>query len=820
MGGKKASKAVLPIEGMHCASCAVRIEEALRDSEGIRQAVVNFAEEKAYVDYDAGVTGVEKMRKTVETLGYGVRSDLLRTRFSVGGMHCASCAARIENALSSVRGIERAYVNLATERATIDYHGGEVSLGEIARVVEDAGYEVLEEGGLDAGGNEDKAKDARRRMITAWAFTAPGMLLMFMRMFAGLSWPGGITLDLVTIAIAVIVVFGAGWKTVRAAAVAVSHRSATMDVLIALGTLVSLATGVASLFLNVANFAGISSMIMAFHLTGRSIEAAAKGRASQAVKKLLELGAKTATVLDGESEKRIPAWALKKGDIMVVRPGEKIPTDGVVVDGEGEIDESMATGESMPVVRKKQDEVIGGTVDLDGLFKVRVTKIGEETFLSQVVRMVEECQGSKVPIQRFADRVTARFVPAVLILAGITFLVWILFPSLVSPVTAWGAGFLPWVPAGLDPVTRALFACVAVLVIACPCALGLATPTALMVGSGLGAAGGILIKNGEAVQLLKDIDAVVFDKTGTLTVGRLRVTDVLPVNGFDVDRVVSLAASAESGSEHPAGRAIVRHAQERGIGTEKPERFRTVRGRGVRARVGGSELLVGSRTFMTENGVDIKTLLQWLRTLEGERKTTMVVARDNEAVGVIAMQDVLKPGAKRAVEEIERMGIKTVMVTGDNKETAAAIARQAGVKRVVAGVLPEGKVDAVRALQEEYGVVAMVGDGINDAPALSQADVGIAIGTGTDIAIEASDVTLVRGDLEGVVSAVRLSKAIFRKIQQNLFWAFFYNLCLLPLAALGIIPPMAAAAAMAFSSVSVVSNSLLLRRSVSLSQAA
>ncbi len=811
MEGQEAKKAVLSIEGMHCASCAVRIEEALKNTKGISAAVVNFAGEKAYVDYDAGVTGIEDMRKTLETFGYGVRPDLRRMRLRIGGMHCASCAARIEEALSAVSGVDRAYVNLATERVTVDYHDSEVTIGEIAHVVEGVGYEVLEEGGLDIDGDADGSRDVKRRMIWAWAFTAPGMLLMFMRMFFGVSWPGGIAFDLVTIGLAVPVVFVAGWKTIRAAMGAISHGSATMDVLIALGTLVSLATGVASLFLNVANFAGISAMIMAFHLTGRSVEAAAKGRASQAVRRLIELGVRTAVVIDKKAEKQIPAWALKKGDVMIVRPGEKIPTDGVVVEGEGEVDESMATGESMPVARIRGDELIGGTVDLDGLFKVRVTKIGEETFLSQVVRMVEECQGSKVPIQRFADRITARFVPAVLVLAGITFLLWILFPSLISQVTEWGAGFLPWVPVGLDPITKALFACVAVLVIACPCALGLATPTALMVGSGLGAANGILIKNGEAVQLLKDINAVVFDKTGTLTIGRLKVTDVLPVGDFNEESLLFLAASAESGSEHPAGRAIVRYAQEQGISTAEPEKFRAVRGRGVRATIGGSELLVGSRAFMAENTVDTETMTKELLNLEGEAKTTMVVAQDGKAVGTIALQDVLKPGARKAVEAVERMGIATIMVTGDNRETAEAIARQAGVKRVVAGVLPEGKVKTVRALQEEYGVVAMVGDGINDAPALTQADVGIAIGTGTEIAIEASDITLVRGDLEGVVSAVKLSKAIFRKIKQNLLWAFLYNLLAVPLAVLGLLHPVIAEVAMATSSISVVTNANLLR---------
>jgi len=597
----------------------------------------------------------------------------------------------------------------------------------------------------------------------------------------------------------------------KAAFRSISRWNANMDVLIALGTLVALATGIFSLFTGVANFAGISAMIMAFHLTGRSVEASAKGRASQATKRLLELGAKTAQVLTDGEERQIPAWALQEGDVMIVRPGEKIPTDGVVIEGDGSVDESMATGESMPVLKQVEDELIGGTVNLDGRLVVRATKVGEKTFLSQVVRMVEECQGSKVPIQKLADRITSRFVPVVLGLAGITFLVWLIFPSLVSPITAWGATFLPWVSPELDLVTRALFACVAVLVIACPCALGLATPTALMVGSGLGAANGILLKRGEAVQLLKEVGAVVFDKTGTITVGKPQVTDAVPEDGVEQERLIAIAAAAESGSEHPVGRAIVGHAEQKGIEFKQPGEFRGVRGKGVSAVVDGKRVFVGSRVFMTESGVDTAGMDSTILRLEKGAKTTMIVAHEGRPLGVIALQDVLKAGSREAVEELESMGIDTVMVTGDNKTTAEAIAQEVGVKKVLSGVLPEGKVEEVRKLQSSYGVVAMVGDGINDAPALTQADVGIAIGTGTDIAIEASDVTLVRGELGGVVSAVRLSRAIFRKIKQNLFWAFMYNLLAIPLAVLGLLHPVIAEAAMATSSVSVVTNANLLR---------
>jgi Cu+-exporting ATPase len=561
----------------------------------------------------------------------------------------------------------------------------------------------------------------------------------------------------------------------------------------------------------VANYGGVAAMIMAFHLTGRYIETAARGRTSQAIKKLLELGAKTARVLVDGEEREVPIDRVETGDVMVVRPGEKIPTDGVVVSGESSIDESMATGESMPVNRGPSDEVIGATVNQEGLLRVKATKVGRETFLSQVIRMVEECQGSKVPIQEFADRITAYFVPVILAVAGLTFAAWLIFPGALHPVTVWASGFIPWVNPDLGTLTAAIFAGVAVLVIACPCALGLATPTALMVGSGMGAQNGILIRKGEAIQLLKDARIVVFDKTGTITRGRPEVTDVLSMNGLTGEKLLAFVAGVESGSEHPVGTAVARRADERKIPVPEVVSFKAHRGKGVEGVIDGERVLVGSGAFLADRGLDLTSLEKDISRLESEAKTVMVASVDGGLAGLVAVADTLKEDSAEAVRMIEAMGIQTAMITGDNRRTAEAIARSAGISRVLAEVLPEGKVDEVRRLQEEGGVVAMVGDGINDAPALTQADVGIAIGTGTDIAIEASDVTLVRGDLLGVVSAVKLSKATFRKIKQNLFWAFFYNLIAIPAAVLGFLHPVIAEAAMATSSINVVTNANLLR---------
>jgi Cu+-exporting ATPase len=588
-----------------------------------------------------------------------------------------------------------------------------------------------------------------------------------------------------------------------------------MDTLIALGTGVALLTGPASFFIPVANYAGVAAMIMAFHLTGRYVEESAKGRASQAIRKLLELGAKTAFIERDGREIEVPIEDVQISDIMIVRPGEKIPTDGVIVYGESAVDESMATGESMPVNKHPGDEVIGATVNQEGLLKVEATRIGKDTFLSQVIKLVDECQGSKVPIQEFADKVTGVFVPIVIAIAALTVLAWVLLPGLMRTFVNAGT-FLPWVNPDLGVLTLAIISMVSVLVIACPCALGLATPTALMVGSGKGAENGILIRSGEAIQTFKDVHIVIFDKTGTITKGKPELTDLVGYGQWNgdggQDELLRLAGSVEKGSEHPLGRAIVERAEIKGLRLFEPKNFKALRGKGVSAVVGSQRVLVGSRRLMRENGIDPSPLEDDMVRLENEAKTAMLVSADNRLAGVVAVADTLKDDSANAINALHQMDIKTAMITGDNQRTAEAIAKEVGIDYVLAEVLPDGKVEEVQKLQQEFGLVAFVGDGINDAPALTQANVGIAIGTGTDIAIEASDVTLVRGELTGVVEAITLSRETFKKIKQNLFWAFFYNVVMIPLAVIGWMHPVLAEIAMATSSITVVGNANRLRK--------
>jgi len=738
------TKVTLPIDGMNCASCAVNIEKALQKKEGVLKATVNFAAEKAYVEYSPSITSVDKLKKTVRDTGYEV---------------------------------------ITKKDTAVDEKDGDIQ----------------------------KVVSARQRMWSSWGFTAPIMIWMAMEMFFGIVWPSRLVFDIGMIVLAAPALFIVGWPTLRSAFKAIGHGKANMDVLIAMGTSVSFITGFAAFFTPVANYAGIAAMIMSFHLTGRFMETAAKGRASQAIKKLLELGAKTARILVDGTEKEVAAEEVQVGNVMVVRPGEKIPTDGIIVEGESSIDESMATGESMPVNRCSSEEVIGATVNQEGLLKVKATKVGKDTFLSQVIKMVEECQGSKVPIQEFADRITSFFVPVVLGVAAVTFLIWLLFPGAFHPITVWASGFIPWVNPDTGTITAAIFASIAVLVIACPCALGLATPTALMVGSGIGAENGILIRQGEAIQTLKDVKIIVFDKTGTVTKGKPEITDVIPLNGFKKENLIYFGASAESGSEHPLGQAVVRFAEEKNILTGKISNFKAVRGKGIEAVIDRKNVLVGSKKFINEAGTDTAASKSEFERLEQEAKTVIFVAVEGKLSGMLAVADTLKDDSKKAIAELGSMGIETAMITGDNRLTAEAIAKRVGISRVLAEVLPDGKVDEIRRLQEEGGLVAMVGDGINDAPALKQANVGIAIGTGTDIAIEASDVTLVRGDLSSVVSAVKLSRATFKKIRQNLFWAYFYNTIAIPAAIFGFLHPVIAEAAMAMSSVNVVTNANLLR---------
>ena len=850
-----AKQVTLPIQGMTCASCVAHVAHGLEEVPGVAEVQVNLATENATVTFDNGAVPLTTLVQAVQETGYDVVTE--KVSLPIGGMTCASCVAHVEEALAKTPGVLNVSVNLATEKASVEYIPTVTGLPEFRRAVADVGYEVLptaeEKAEEDLSREVRKMQDARRRMILAWAFTGPIILWMLPEMLFALAWPNETVFKLGMLLLAVPVLFWVGQHTYVAAWRSSIHGAPNMDALIAMGTGASFLTGIATFLAPIPTYAGVAAMIMAFHLTGRYVEASAKGRASQAIRKLLELGAKTARILErienGEwREREVPIDEVQPGDVMVVRPGEKIPTDGVVVEGESAVDESMATGESMPVNKHPGDEVIGATVNQDGLLQVRATRVGKDTFLAQVVRMVEEAQGTKVPIQAFADRVTAVFVPIVIGVALLTFLAWFLFPDALRPVAEWAAGFLPWVNPSLNTFTLALITTVSVLVIACPCALGLATPTALMVGSGIGAENGILIRSGEAIQAMRDVRVVVFDKTGTLTKGKPEVTDQITNHESANDELLWWAASVEVGSEHPLGKAIVRRAEEQGIapsaslrtgpstglrtGLGELQDFQAVRGKGVQGTVDGKSVLVGSRTLLEEHGIlnpksqtpnpkIMPAMEDEMRRLEDEGKTAMLVAVDGELLGLLAVADTLKEDAVAAVRELRALGLQTAMITGDNQRTARAIARQVGIDHVLAEVLPEDKLLEVQRLQAELalssskgtgGLVAMVGDGINDAPALTQADVGIAIGTGTDIAIEAADITLVRGDLSGVVSAVKLSRATFNKVMQGLFWAFFYNVVMIPLAILGMMHPVLAEIAMATSSVTVVTNANLLRR--------
>jgi Cu+-exporting ATPase len=812
-------KVQIKISGMRCASCAQTIQKALSKAEGVTEARVNLTTETAYVEYDDEKTSKEKLREIIKNTGYDVTEGLETSTIRIGGMTCASCSQAITRSLIKTEGVKDANVNLATEKATVSFYLGKTSYAEIKKAIEDTGYQVLEREDKKARFEEEARREqkklavAKNKALISWALAIPIMLWMIPEMFFGVALPNVAIFNIGMIALAAPVLFIPGWATYRSAAKAVWHRNANMDVLIMLGTLASFLTGPPSFFTPLTNYAGVSAMIMSFHLTGRYVEAKAKGRASQAIRRLFELEAKTARILKDGKEFEVSVDDLEKGDVMVVRPGEKIPTDGIVEEGESGVDESMATGESMPVQKKRGDTVIGATINQRGLLKVKATKIGEETFLSQVIKMVEEAQGSKVPIQEFADRVTSYFVPMVLTLALATLVMWLAFPQVIGSVGVWASQFLPWVDPTLDVGSLAIFATVATLVIACPCALGLATPTVLMVGSGMGAENGVLIRRGEAIQTLKDVKVMVFDKTGTITKGQPEVTDIIPAKGYSKKEVLRFAASVEKGSEHPLAEAIINKAKAEGLELSKLERFEAVTGRGIKAEVKGQSIvLVGNKKLMDESEIDYTGLEQELMRLEDEAKTVMLIAENGKCVGVIAEADILKDDSLEAIAELEKLGLQTAILTGDNRRTAEAIARKVGISKVLAEVLPDKKVAEIRRLQEDVGLIAMVGDGINDAPALTQANVGIAIGTGTDIAIEAGDVVLVRGNLSDVVKAVKLSRATFRKIRQNLFWAFFYNMVMIPFAMMGLAHPVIAEAAMAFSSVTVVTNANLLRR--------
>ncbi len=736
-----------------------------------------------------------------------------KKEFKIRGMSCSSCALKIEKNLQKREGVIAASVSPVTEKAFVDFDAAQVTDRDIKEIITETGFEVVEEkadASLEEEENEEQRELAqmKRKLLISALLAGTIMVLMVIHMLI-IPVPGYLA---ITVLLGFPVIFGTGLHVHKASFKALRNKSPNMDVLVSLGSLPPYLVGLAGFFFPIQTFIEMAVSIMTLHLVGKYLEVKAKGRASQAIKKLLQMGAKTARIIMGEEEIEVPVKELQKGDVMVIRPGEKIPTDGVVIEGKSLVDESMATGESMPVNKATGDELIGATINKNGLLKVEVTKVGKETFLAQVIKMVEECQGSKVPIQEFADRITSYFVPAIMVLTLLVFISFNLFSSFHLSILEWGAGFLPWVNPNFTPLTLAFIASTAVLVIACPCALGLGTPTALMVGSGIGAEKGILIRNGETIQTIKEVKCIAFDKTGTITVGKPVVTDLIAREGVQKTEMLSYAASLEKASEHPLAHAILEEASKRKLSLDEVKEFYAITGRGAKGVIKEKIILVGNRELLVENQIIYEDMEEQLISLEEEGKTVILVAVENKLLGLIAVTDPLKPEAIEAIKELESMQIKTVMITGDNRRTAAVIGKKVGMSHVVSEVLPAGKVEEIRRLQEEYGLVAMVGDGINDAPALKQANVGIAIGTGTDIAIEAADLTLVSGELSALISAIKLSKATFRKIKENYFWAWFYNAIAIPIAMLGLLHPMIGAAAMSLSSLNVVYNSLRLKK--------
>ncbi|ALC51784.1 copper-translocating P-type ATPase [Bacillus thuringiensis] len=796
-------EANLQISGMTCAACANRIEKGLKKVEGVHEANVNFALEKTKIMYDPTKTNPQQFKEKVESLGYGIVSD--KAEFTVSGMTCAACANRVEKRLNKLDGVNKATVNFALESATVDFNPDEVNVNEMKSAITKLGYKLeVKPDDQDASTDHrlQEIERQKKKFIISFILSFP-LLWAMVSHFSFTSFiylPDMLMNPWVQLALATPVQFIIGGQFYVGAYKALRNKSANMDVLVALGTS---AAYFYSVYLSIQSIGSsehmtdlyfeTSAVLITLIILGKLFEAKAKGRSSEAIKKLMGLQAKTATVVRDGTEIKILIEEVVAGDIVYVKPGEKIPVDGEIVEGKSAIDESMLTGESIPVDKSIGDVVIGSTINKNGFLKVKATKVGRDTALAQIIKVVEEAQGSKAPIQRVADQISGIFVPVVVVIAIITFAVWMIF---VTPGDFGGA----------------LEKMIAVLVIACPCALGLATPTSIMAGSGRSAEYGILFKGGEHLEATHRLDTVILDKTGTVTNGKPVLTDIIVADGFHEEEILRLVGAAEKNSEHPLAEAIVEGIREKKIDIPSSETFEAIPGFGIESVLEGKQLLIGTRRLMKKFNIDIEEVSKSMEELEREGKTAMLIAIDKEYAGIVAVADTVKDTSKTAIARLKKMGLDVVMITGDNTQTAQAIAKQVGIDHVIAEVLPEGKAEEVKKLQANGKKVAMVGDGINDAPALATANIGMAIGTGTDVAMEAADITLIRGDLNSIADAIFMSKMTIRNIKQNLFWALAYNALGIPIAALGFLAPWVAGAAMAFSSVSVVLNALRLQR--------
>lgn len=793
----------LQISGMTCAACANRIEKGLKKVEGVHDANVNFALEKTKIMYDPQKTNPQQFKEKVESLGYGIVSD--KAEFTVSGMTCAACANRVEKRLNKLEGVNEATVNFALESATVDFNPDEINVNEMKSAITKLGYKLEVKSDEQDESTDHRLQEIERqkkKFIISFILSFP-LLWAMVSHFSFTSFiylPDMLMNPWVQLALATPVQFIIGGQFYVGAYKALRNKSANMDVLVALGTS---AAYFYSVYLSIQSIGSsehmtdlyfeTSAVLITLIILGKLFEAKAKGRSSEAIKKLMGLQAKTATVVRDGTEMKILIEEVVAGDIVYVKPGEKIPVDGEIVEGKSAIDESMLTGESIPVDKTIGDVVIGSTMNKNGFLKVKATKVGRDTALAQIIKVVEEAQGSKAPIQRVADQISGVFVPVVVVIAIITFAVWMIF---VTPGDFGGA----------------LEKMIAVLVIACPCALGLATPTSIMAGSGRSAEYGILFKGGEHLEATHRLDTVILDKTGTVTNGKPVLTDVIVADRFHEEEILRLVGAAEKNSEHPLAEAIVEGIKEKKIDIPSSETFEAIPGFGIESVVEGKQLLIGTRRLMKKFNIDIEEVSKSMEELEREGKTAMLIAINKEYAGIVAVADTVKDTSKSAIARLKKMGLDVVMITGDNTQTAQAIAGQVGIDHVIAEVLPEGKAEEVKKLQAQGKKVAMVGDGINDAPALATADIGMAIGTGTDVAMEAADITLIRGDLNSIADAIFMSKMTIRNIKQNLFWALAYNGLGIPIAAFGFLAPWVAGAAMAFSSVSVVLNALRLQR--------